>query len=73
LAKTGSGRPDGERNVWLDGTFIAMPVFKRETLTEGTAIAGPAIVESYDSTTYLAPKWSLMVEGDLLMLQRENS
>lgn len=73
--KAGRGRPAAgrERNVWLNGTFIAVPVFERESLTEGAAIGGPAVVESYDSTTYLAPKWSLMVEGDLLLLQRENS
>jgi N-methylhydantoinase A/oxoprolinase/acetone carboxylase beta subunit len=31
---------------------------------------GPAIVEQYDSTTYLAPDWRLRVEGDLLVLER---
>jgi N-methylhydantoinase A len=72
----GSGRGGcgghSERNVWLDGAFTAVPVFERESLAEGAAIAGPAIVESYDSTTYLAPKWSLVVEGDLMVLQRES-
>jgi N-methylhydantoinase A/oxoprolinase/acetone carboxylase beta subunit len=34
------------------------------------SIDGPAIIEEYDSTTYVAPKWTLTVEDDLLILRR---
>ncbi|HLX26011.1 MAG TPA: hydantoinase/oxoprolinase family protein [Candidatus Cybelea sp.] len=58
------------RNLWLDGAFVSVPVFERTGLASGAHIDGPAIVEAYDSTTYLAPGWSLAVEGDLLVMRR---
>jgi N-methylhydantoinase A/oxoprolinase/acetone carboxylase beta subunit len=39
-------------------------------LATGARADGPAVVEAYDSTTYVAPGWSLDVEGDLLVMQR---
>jgi N-methylhydantoinase A/oxoprolinase/acetone carboxylase beta subunit len=39
-------------------------------LRGGERITGPALIEEYDSTTYLAPGWSLGVEGGLLALAR---
>jgi N-methylhydantoinase A len=58
------------RAVWLDDAYADVPVFERNGLVDGTRIEGPAIVESYDSTAYVASKWSLDVKGDLLLLQR---
>ena len=57
------------RNLWLDGQFVEAPVYKRETLAPGTHINGPAIVEAYDSTTYIAPDWRLATERGLLILE----
>jgi N-methylhydantoinase A/oxoprolinase/acetone carboxylase beta subunit len=34
-------------------------------------IDGPAILEEYDSTTFVAPGWSASVDGDRLELRRE--
>lgn len=58
------------RDLWIDAAFVAAPVFQRSGLTAHARIDGPAIVESYDSTAYVAPNWSLEVAGDLLLLQR---
>ncbi len=58
------------RALWLDGAFVDAPVLMRAELTDGERVDGPAIVEAYDSTTYLPPRWTLEVDGDLLTLQR---
>ncbi len=64
-----SERP-ATRNLWLGGAFVEAPVFTRDALPAQARIDGPAIVEAYDSTTYVAPQWSLRSDGDLLLLQR---
>ena len=58
-------------SVWLDDAFVDVPVFERDALASGARIEGPAIVEAYDSTAYVAPRWSLAVDDDLLVLQRD--
>ncbi|HEY6326848.1 MAG TPA: hypothetical protein VIW73_10100, partial [Candidatus Cybelea sp.] len=63
---TGSSK----RDVWIDGQFIEVDVYQRDALSENARIEGPAIVEEYDSTTYVAPGWSCKVEGDLLVQER---
>ncbi|MBV8147707.1 MAG: hydantoinase/oxoprolinase family protein [Candidatus Eremiobacteraeota bacterium] len=45
------------RSVWIDGSFVDVPVYQRDTLPS-RAIEGPAIIEQYDSTTYIAPGWT---------------
>jgi N-methylhydantoinase A len=59
-----------KRHVWLDGAFVSAPVFARSNLADGDRIEGPAIVEAYDSTTYVAPRWRLVAQDDLLVLER---
>ncbi len=60
-----------QRNLWLDGTFIEAPVYERADLTVGETIAGPAVIESYDSTTYVAAEWRLDVTDGLTVLERK--
>jgi N-methylhydantoinase A len=56
--------PRSVRPVYFDeaGGFTATPVFWRDDLPVGTALAGPAVVEQYDSTTLLHPGWHLVVD-----------
>jgi N-methylhydantoinase A len=61
----------GRRMTWIDGSFVKVDVYQRDALAEGAHLEGPAIVEEYDSTTYVAPGWSASVEADLLVLERE--
>jgi N-methylhydantoinase A len=56
------------RRTWLDGTWIETPVFAREELEPGRTIAGPAIVEQYDTTTYVAPNWTATVMSDRILM-----
>lgn len=58
------------RVLWLNGAFVDVAVYEREELTTGARLDGPAIVEAYDSTVYIAPAWSLAAGGDVLVLQR---
>ncbi len=63
--------PIGTRPVWLGHRFEPSPVYARDALAGGNAIRGAAIVEQYDTTTYVAPGWTLRVHGDVLVLDRE--
>ncbi len=63
-------QPQATRKVWLDDRFVEVAVFERAALNGRARVDGPAIVEAYDSTAYLAPKWSLAVDGDVLALER---
>ncbi len=61
---------ESRRRVWVDGAFTDVPVVARKSLAPGASLEGPAIVEGYDSTTYVAPEWSLRVHDDALQLLR---
>jgi N-methylhydantoinase A len=53
-----------ERRDVFDGTaFADTPVYGRALLRPGDAFDGPAVVEQYDATTYVAPAWSARVDG----------
>jgi len=66
----------GHRDVLFDfetGT-VSVPVYDRYLLAEDIALKGPAIVEEAESTTVVAPGWSLSVgQAENLVLCRENS
>ncbi len=47
-----------------------VPVLQRGALEGGTRVEGPAIVEEYDCTTYLAPQWSLHADRGVLRLEK---
>lgn len=49
--------------------YVECPVYNREKLKPGNLIYGPAVVEQYDSTTVVYPRWKSRVDGfgNLLM------
>ncbi len=57
------------RPVWIDDGFETTPIFTRELLVPGDTVAGPAIIEQYDTTTLVAREWSACVaaDGELVM------
>ncbi len=61
---------EARRMAWIDDSFIAVPVVQRGTLRNAERVEGPAIVEEYDCTTYVAPQWSVVVDGDVLILEK---
>ncbi len=63
-----------ERLVWNGSTFEPTTVFLRDRLPIDTLARGPAIVEQYDATTYVAAHWRATVDVHRnLILEDERS
>ncbi len=58
------------RSVWIGDGYRDVPVWRRDALAPNARVGGPAIVEQYDTTIYVAPEWSATVQGELLSLER---
>ena len=61
------------RNIWLEGAYTAVPVHQRTALAQNASIVGPALIDQYDATTYLAPQWRAQTGGDVLILRKESA
>ncbi len=59
-----------KRDVWIDGAYVSTRVHARERLSPHATIAGPALIEQYDTLTYVPPKWSATVNGSMLIVER---
>ena len=66
---SGSPEPAAVRQVYFAGRSYDTPVFRRDALAAGAALAGPAIIEQLDATTALWPGQRLEVDryGQLLL------
>ena len=53
----------GERRAWDAGAFVAATVYDRERLGAGATLAGPAVVEQYDTTTWIPGGWTGTVDA----------
>ncbi len=66
----------GARLVWFPETkgFVDTPIYYRERLLEGNFIPGPAIIESFGSTTVVFPKQEARVDrfGNLLLVSKSD-
>lgn len=52
----GVPEPKARRNVWFNDTsYPDTPIYQREDMAAGQEIAGPAIIEQFDSTTVVPP------------------
>lgn len=58
----GEVMPVRARDVRYRGVTLRTPVYDRPTLGAGHAFSGPAIVEQYDSTTFVTPGWEVTVD-----------
>ncbi len=63
------GSDVAERNVWTGEKFERVAVLRRAMLMPDVRRAGPLVVEEYDSTTYVAPGWTVARQDDLLLLE----
>jgi N-methylhydantoinase A len=65
----GGASPREERPVYFDGSWVPTPVYEREGLGSGDLVAGPAVVEQFDSTTLVPPGWVGRVDaiGNLIL------
>lgn len=73
-AQTGSSPAQtAERDVWMGGAFVTTPVFARDRLALHAVIAGPALIEQYDTCTYVPPGWSGANDGSMLILEHRDA
>ena len=63
-AKPAADAGNGVRSVYFSGAggWVDTPTFQREQLRAGNAIAGPALIEEYASTTVVFPGDRLSVD-----------
>ena len=63
---------DGESDLWLDGAHVSCPFIPRGTLSPGTRVRGPCVVEEPTSTVFVRPGWRGDVDAHRnLLLTRE--
>ncbi|MFD5863140.1 hydantoinase/oxoprolinase family protein [Streptomyces chartreusis] len=62
----------GTRNVYLPEAAdrIAVPVYDRALLQAGHEIVGPAVIEQYDTTSFILPGQSATVDERLVIITR---
>ena len=59
----GAVRPRGMRRVRYDDMTLEAAVLDRADLLAGARFEGPAIVEQYDTTTFVTPGWTVAVDA----------
>lgn len=47
--------PKAHRPVYIDGSWVNTPIYDRSDLSAGEQLAGPAILDQFDTTTYVRP------------------
>jgi N-methylhydantoinase A len=52
----------GNRKVFIDGSYVETALYDRSLLVPNNRIEGPAIVEQFDSTTFLKPAQTARVD-----------
>jgi N-methylhydantoinase A len=67
-----SGQPSAARDVWIGDAFVRTPVYQRNDVRDGQTIAGPALIEQYDTCTYVPPSWHVRRDADVLDLEYVN-
>jgi len=64
----GAGASVETRRVWHDGAAQQARVIARERLSVGARLEGPAIVEQLDTTTWIEPGWTAVVDAYLNLI-----
>jgi len=55
--------PMSKREVFFEETgWTETPIYSRDALRAGNKVEGPAIIEQYDSTSVIPPRWSAVVD-----------
>ena len=61
--------PTAHQSVWFsDAGPVRTPLYDRDTLPEGTAINGPAIITQLDTTTIVPPRATICVDHAMNMI-----
>jgi N-methylhydantoinase A len=73
-ARPGTNAVKGKREVWFRATgTIGATVYDRKRMPAGLVAAGPAVIESLESTILVPPGWQAKMDGDgFVLLTRHN-
>ncbi|WJY23221.1 hydantoinase/oxoprolinase family protein [Fontisubflavum oceani] len=67
-------RPARERDVWFGGSHVSTAIIDRNSIGDGDAVSGPAIIEEVTSTTLLPPGWTAqLIDGGHMSLVKEDA
>lgn len=71
---TTAPEPREHRRVYINGNWCETPIFERPDIPTGAVIPGPAVINQFDSTTYLRPDQEVRCdEHGFLHLSRKDS
>ena len=75
-SRASAPQPKARRPVYFaeSGGYVDCPIYDRYALPAGARLAGPAVVEEFDSTTVVHPGFSVRVDdvGNLI-IEREDA
>ena len=57
-SENGEVSPKEHRPVYIDGEWTDTPIYDRDDIPAGTTLEGPAILDQFDTTTYIRPDQS---------------
>ena len=57
-SENGEVSPKEHRPVYIDGEWTDTPIYDRDDIPAGTTLDGPAILDQFDTTTYIRPDQS---------------
>jgi 5-oxoprolinase (ATP-hydrolysing) len=60
--------PSGITRIFLDGEYHKAPIFKREGLTPGAKITGPAVITESTGTDVIEIGWQALVDGHMNLI-----
>ena len=60
--KTDNYKFEKVQKAFFDGKTYNIPVFKKESLSIGSMIKGPAIIKEYGATTLITPKFIASID-----------
>ncbi|MEC7762834.1 MAG: hydantoinase/oxoprolinase family protein [Pseudomonadota bacterium] len=67
-------KPVGQREVCFDGlSWVSSDIYKRDHLTPGQRISGPAVIEQMDTTTVLPPEALAIVDAGQNIIIKVNA
>jgi N-methylhydantoinase A len=72
-APAGTDPLKGRREAWFRGHgAVAAEVYARERMPAGLEVAGPAVIESFESTILVPPAWQARMNNDGFVLLRRH-
>ena len=72
-AAKGSGSAKGRRAVWFRKTGeVQAAVHDRARMSDGETVAGPAVIESLESTILVPPGWQAVMDADGFVQMRRS-